>query len=256
MTEDGTMEPDDFRSRDELADEQVVGEDARGREVRRATEALLLVTESPLPVEVIARLLDIPTPRAEATCIELAADYDASDRGFQLVEVAGGWRFQTHPDLAGHVERFVLDGQSSRLSNAALETLAIVAYKQPISRAQVAAIRGVNVDGVMRTLVQRGYVDEIGRDSGPGQAVLYGTTSSFLEKLGLASLDQLPALGDFVPSAEVYEALEHGLRPEPLDPPLAATRGADDLFTDGGANGDAGSDEVGSDEVGSDETSE
>ena len=108
------------------------------------------------------------------------------------------------------------------MSNAALETLAIVAYKQPISRAQVAAIRGVNVDGVMRTLVARGYIDEIGRDHGPGQAVLYGTTSSFLEKLGLNAIDELPALGEFVPGADVYEALEKGLRPDPLDSDVAA----------------------------------
>jgi segregation and condensation protein B len=197
------------------------GEDRHERELRRAAEALLLVTEEPLGVEVLAQLLEISTDRAEVLCVELAAEYDATDRGFQLVQVAGGWRYQTHPDLAPYVERFVLDGQSARMSNAALETLAIVAYKQPISRAQIAAIRGVNVDGVMRTLVQRGYVDEVGRDHGPGQAVLYGTTPSFLEKLGLNSLDELPALGEFVPSADVYEALEKGLRPDALDADIA-----------------------------------
>ena len=192
-------------------------EDLRERELRRATEALLLVTEEPITVELLAQLLEVRADRVEALCVELAAEYDATDRGFQLVKVAGGWRYQTHPDLAPYIERFVLDGQSGRMSNAALETLAIVAYKQPISRAQIAAIRGVNVDGVMRTLVQRGYVDEVGRDHGPGQAVLYGTTPSFLEKLGLNSLDELPALGEFVPSADVYEALEKGLRPDALD---------------------------------------
>ena len=146
------------------------GEGVEERELRRAAEALLLVTEEPLTAELLAQLLEISVQRAEALCTELAAEYDATDRGFQLVRVAGGWRYQTHPDLAPYVERFVLDGQSGRLSNAALETLAIVAYKQPISRAQIAAIRGVNVDGVMRTLAQRGYVDEVGRDPGPGQA--------------------------------------------------------------------------------------
>lgn len=196
---------------------QARGEDGSERELRRAAEALLLVTEEPLAADVLAQLLEVATDRAERLCRELAAEYDATDRGFQLVKVAGGWRFQTHPDLAPYVERFVLDGQSGRLSSAALETLAIVAYKQPISRAQIAAIRGVNVDGVMRTLVQRGYVSEVGRDHGPGQAVLYGTTPTFLEKLGLESLDELPALGDFVPSADVYEALERGLRPDALD---------------------------------------
>jgi segregation and condensation protein B len=194
--------------------------DGRERELRRAAEALLLVTEEPLAPDLLGQLLEVATDRAEQLCRELAAEYDATDRGFQLVKVAGGWRFQTHPDLAPYVERFVLDGQSGRLSSAALETLAIVAYKQPISRAQIAAIRGVNVDGVIRTLVQRGYVDEVGRDHGPGQAVLYGTTGAFLEKLGLDSLDELPALGDFVPGADVYEALEKGLRPDALDAEL------------------------------------
>jgi segregation and condensation protein B len=189
------------------------GEDEQARTLRRAVEALLLVTEEPLPVELMAQLLEVSTERVGQICHELVAEYDATDRGFQLVQVAGGWRYQTHPDLAPYVERFVLDGQSGRLSNAALETLAIVAYKQPISRAQVAAIRGVNVDGVMRTLTHRGYVDEVGRDPGPGQAVLYGTTAMFLEKLGLNDLDELPPLGEFVPGADVFEALERGLRP-------------------------------------------
>ena len=140
---------------------------------------------------------------------------EAEGRGFQLVEVAGGYRFQSHPDQAPYVERFVLEGQSARLSAAALETLAIVAYKQPISRAQIAAIRGVNVDGVVRTLEQRGYIEELARDPGPGLAVLYGTSRMFLERLGLASLEDLPPLGQFVPGADVVEQLEHGLRPEP-----------------------------------------
>ena len=193
------------------------GEDDHARTLRRAIEALLLVTEEPLTVELMAQLLEVPTARVVQICQELAAEYDATDRGFQLVEVAGGWRYQTHPDTAPYIERFVLDGQSGRLSNAALETLAIVAYKQPISRAQIAAIRGVNVDGVMRTLTHRGYVDEVGRDPGPGQAVLYGTTAMFLEKLGLNRIDELPPLGDFVPGADVFEALERGLRPEDAD---------------------------------------
>ena len=196
-----------------------MSEDDESRTLRRAAEALLLVTEEPLVPELMAQLLEVSTERVDALCVELAAEYDATDRGFQLVKVAGGWRFQTHPDMAPYVERFVLEGQSSRLSSAALETLAIVAYKQPISRAQIAAIRGVNADGVMRTLTQRGYVDEIGRDPGPGQAVLYGTTALFLEKLGLNGLDELPPLGEFVPGADVYEALERGLRPDSDVPP-------------------------------------
>ena len=173
-----------------------------------------MVAEEPIDPGLLAQLLEVAPARVEEMCAELAAAYESDGRGFVLVRVAGGYRFQSHPDLAAYVERFVLEGQTARLSAAALETLAIVAYKQPVSRAQVSAIRGVNVDGVMRTLQQRGYVEEVARDPGPGQAVLYGTSRLFLEKLGLDSLDDLPPLGEFVPGAEVVEALEQGLRPE------------------------------------------
>jgi segregation and condensation protein B len=181
-------------------------------ERRRALEAILMVAEEPIPPDLLAQLLETPVAWVEAMCAELAAMYDAEDRGFVLVRVAGGYRYQSHPDLAPYVERFVLEGQSARLSAAALETLAIVAYKQPVSRAQASAIRGVNVDAVMRTLQQRGYIEEIGRDPGPGQAILYGTTPLFLEKLGLDSLTGLPPLGEFVPGGDVVELLERGLR--------------------------------------------
>jgi len=180
-------------------------------ETTRAIEAVLMVADEPVEPQLLAQLLEMSPARVDELCEELAAAYEAEDRGFILARVAGGWRFQSHPDLAPYVERFVLDGQPSRLSPAALETLAIVAYKQPVSRAQVAAIRGVNADAVMRTLSQRGYVEEVGRDPGPGQAVLYGTSRMFLERLGVDSLADLPPLGDFVPSAEVVEALERGL---------------------------------------------
>jgi segregation and condensation protein B len=183
-------------------------------DLRGPLEAILLVAEEPVPSQLLAQLLEVPPATVEAACDELAAAYEAEGRGFLLVRVAGGYRFQSHPEHAAYVERFVLEGQTSRLSAAALETLAIVAYKQPVSRAQLGAIRGVNVDGVVRTLQQRGYIEEIARDPGPGQAVLYGTTRSFLEKLGLDSLDDLPPLGAFVPGAEVVEQLEQGLRPE------------------------------------------
>jgi len=186
-------------------------------ERRRALEAVLMVAEVPLPPDLLAQLLETSTAMVEAMCAELAAMYDAEDRGFVLVRVAGGYRYQSHPDLAPYVERFVLEGQSAKLSAAALETLAIVAYKQPVSRAQVGAIRGVNVDAVMRTLQQRGYIEETGRDPGPGQAVLYGTTQVLLEKLGLDSLADLPSLGEFVPGGDVVEALERGLRPDDND---------------------------------------
>jgi segregation and condensation protein B len=184
-------------------------------EARRAIEAVLMVADQPVEPQLLAQLVELPVPRVESLCEEMAQAYESEDRGFSLVRVAGGYRYQSHPDQAPYVERFVLDGQSARLSAAALETLAIVAYKQPVSRSQIAAIRGVGVDGVMRTLQQRGYIDEVGRDPGPGQAVLFGTTSTFLERLGLDTLADLPPLADFVPGAEVVEALEHGLRIEP-----------------------------------------
>jgi segregation and condensation protein B len=182
--------------------------------MRRAIEAILMIAEEPVPPTLLAQLLEITPAEVDEICADLAVSFDAEDRGFVIVKVAGGYRYQSHPDLAPYVERFVLEGQSARLSAAALETLAIVAYKQPVSRSQVSAIRGVNVDGVVRTLQVRGYIDEVARDPGPGQAVLYGTTPLFLERLGLNSLDELPALGDFVPGADVVEALERGLRPD------------------------------------------
>ena len=183
-------------------------------ERRRAIEAVLMVADEPVAPGLLAQLLEVGTADVEALCAQMATIYEAEDRGFVLVRVAGGYRFQSHPDLAPYVERFVLDGQSARLSAAALETLAIVAYKQPVSRAQVGAIRGVNVDAVMRTLQHRGYIAEVAKDPGPGLAVLYGTTGLFLEKLGLDSLAGLPSLGAFVPSGDVVEALERGLRLE------------------------------------------
>jgi segregation and condensation protein B len=181
-------------------------------EEQRAIEAILMVADEPIAPHLLAQLLEISPGRVDELCAGLAAAYDAEDRGFVLARVAGGYRFQSHADLAPYVERFVLEGQSARLSSAALETLAIVAYKQPVSRAQVTSIRGVNVDGVMRTLQQRGYVEEVARDPGPGQAVLYGTSRSFLEKLGLDHLGQLPPLADFVPGPETVDLLEQGLR--------------------------------------------
>lgn len=181
-------------------------------EVSRALEAVLLVADQPVEPSLLAQVLDIETREVDELCASLAARCEEEKRGFILVKVAGGYRFQSASDLSGYVERFVLEGQSSRLSAAALETLAIVAYKQPISRAQAAAIRGVNVDGVMRTLQQRGYITEVGRDPGPGQALLFGTSTTFLEWLGLNSLADLPPLAEFVPGPEVVEALEVSLR--------------------------------------------
>ncbi|MFT4658597.1 MAG: segregation and condensation protein B [Candidatus Aldehydirespiratoraceae bacterium] len=184
-------------------------------EYKRAIEAIALVSHDPVPHELLAQLLEQPTALVEQWCDELARQYEIDRNGFELVRVAGGVRYQTAADLTPYVERFLLNDQRARLSGAALDTLAIIAYKQPISRAQVAAIRGVDPDGVLRTLQARGYIDEIGRDDGPGQAILFGTTSSFLEKLGLESTDDLPPIAEFIPGPDVVEALEHGLRVTP-----------------------------------------
>jgi segregation and condensation protein B len=198
-----------------MRDELIVPEQLDADTVR-AIEAIVLVAMEPVPTEMLAQLLEQPTAVIDELCQHLAAAYDEAGHGFQLVKVAGGWRYQTHADLSPYVERFLLDGQRARMSGAALETLAIIAYKQPLSRAQIASIRGVDPDGVIRTLQARGYVAEVGRDTGPGQAILYGTTPSFLEKLGLNALSDLPAIAEFVPGADVVEALEQGLR---IDPP-------------------------------------
>ncbi len=191
------------------ADDQVA-------DFKRAIESIVLVAHDPVAPELLAQLLEQPTLLIEQWCDELAAAYARRRNGFELVRVAGGFRFQTAPDLMPYVERFLLHDQRARLSGAALETLAIVAYKQPISRGQVASIRGVDPDGVLRTLQARDYIAEVGRDTGPGQAILYGTTSSFLEKLGLDSLDDLPAIADHIPGPEVVETLEAGLRVTPV----------------------------------------
>jgi segregation and condensation protein B len=182
-----------------------------------AIEAVLIVATEPVPTRLLAELLEVAPERIEELCGALRSDYEADERGFWLAQVAGGWRVQSHPAYNGYIERFIVDDMPQKLSPAALETLAIVAYKQPISRAQIAAIRGVNVDGVMRLLSQRGYVQAVGRDEGPGQAVLFATTELFLERLGLQSLDHLPPLEQFVPDAGVVEALEHVLRAGPED---------------------------------------
>ena len=189
-------------------------------EVVRAVEAILLVAQEPVPTDLIAQLVEMPSASIEEVCVRLAETYEAAGHGFQIAKIAGGWRFQTHPDVAPYVERFILDGQRARLSGAALETLAIIAYKPPISRLQIASIRGVDPDAVMRTLHGRGYIAPVARDNGPGQATLWGTTQLFLEKLGLASLADMPPIASFVPDASLVEALEKTLRIE-ADPATA-----------------------------------
>ncbi|MGB0114629.1 MAG: SMC-Scp complex subunit ScpB [Ilumatobacteraceae bacterium] len=205
---------EDFHEQSELGAADTTG--TAVEEFKRAIEAIVLVAHDPVPAELLAQLLEEPTVMIEQWCEELAAGYVEAANGFELVHIAGGWRYQTAADLTPYVERFLLHDQRARLSGAALETLAIVAYKQPISRSQIASIRGVDPDGVLRTLQARGYIDEVGRDNGPGQAILFGTTASFLEKLGLASLDDLPPIAEFIPGADVVEALEVGLRVTPV----------------------------------------
>lgn len=174
----------------------------------RAIEAVLMVAVEPVPPRILAELLEARASEVESWCEELAMRYEQSRRGFQIVKVAGGYRFQSHPELHAYVERFVNKGPSARLSAAALETLAIIAYRQPLSRGQIAAIRGVNSDGVVRSLLQHGYIEEAGHAAGPGRPVLLRTTPSFLERLGLASLRDLPPVGDLVPSTEALELME------------------------------------------------
>ena len=182
-------------------------------EEHRAIEAVLLSAVEPVAPNMLAELLEMSVDRVEAACAALAAGYEEQGRGFTLARVAGGYRYQTHPDMAPFVERYAMEGVSSRLSSAALETLAIVAYRQPVSRAQIAALRGVNVDGVVRLLEQRGYISAVGHAPGPGTPVLYGTTAAFLEKLGVYGLEDLPPVEDLLPGEETVEQLEERLRP-------------------------------------------
>lgn len=176
--------------------------------LRRLLEAMLFVADQPVPLIDLAQVTERPREEVRAELEELASDLEASGRGVVLREVAGGWRMYSHPDAAAYVERFVLSIQQPRLTQAALETLAIIAYKQPITRQQLAAVRGVDSDGVVVTLEARGLVHEVGRDPGPGQAVLYGTTPTFLERLGLATLEDLPPIADLLPPASVADELE------------------------------------------------
>ncbi|GIJ81117.1 segregation and condensation protein B [Micromonospora phaseoli] len=167
-------------------------------QLRGALEAILLVVDEPVSELILAQVLEQPAERVGPMLDEIAAGYTAAGHGFELRRAAGGWRLYTRPEYATYVERFVLDGQSVRLTQAALETLAVVAYKQPVTRSRISAIRGVNCDGVIRTLVSRGLAEECGTETDSG-AYLYRTTTMFLEKLGLNSLDDLPPLAPFLP---------------------------------------------------------
>ncbi|QBI22143.1 SMC-Scp complex subunit ScpB [Egibacter rhizosphaerae] len=179
-----------------------------GSELRKALEAVLFVVEEPVDVVTLAQVLEVPTDDVEAGLRALRSAYVDEGRGFVLREVGGGWRLYTDPGASAYVERFVLNGRTNRLSQAALETLAVVAYEQPVTRARVGEIRGVDADGAVRSLVSRGLVTEVGRAEVPGQPLLYGTTSDFLERLGLNDLGELPPLPDLAPKG-----------PAPAEPP-------------------------------------
>jgi segregation and condensation protein B len=174
-----------------------------------ALEAILMVVDEPVSEVLLAQVTERPTDEVVAALRALAAEYDDAGRGFELRQVAGGWRFYTRAACAAYVERFVLDGQQARLTHAALETLAVVAYRQPVSRARVSAVRGVNVDGVMRTLVARGLVEEASHDGESG-SILYRTTSYFLERLGLRGVDELPELAPFLPELDTLDDADSG----------------------------------------------
>lgn len=164
----------------------------------RGLEAVLFLADHPLDLGTLATALDCTPGQVEPLLAELGQRLDERQSGLVLRNVAGGWRLYTASETREHVERHVLSGRSGRLSQAALETLAVIAYKQPISRTEIGDIRGVNADGAVRSLVQRGLIEEVGRDDGPGQAVLYGTTTEFLEKMGLTAIDDLPPLTEYL----------------------------------------------------------
>ncbi|HEX2705972.1 MAG TPA: SMC-Scp complex subunit ScpB [Candidatus Lustribacter sp.] len=179
--------------------------------VRSAIEAVLMVVDEPVSEVALASALELPVADVLGYLDELEREYADAERGFAIRQVAGGWRIYSRPDYAPVVERFLLDGQQARLTQASLETLAVVAYKQPVTRSRVSAIRGVNVDGVVRTLVSRGLIHEID-DAGDGGAIRYGTTPYFLERMGLLALDELPALAPYLPDADALDELsEQGL---------------------------------------------
>jgi segregation and condensation protein B len=175
--------------------------------LRQCLEAILLVVEEPVADVVLAQITERPRDEVVQTLHELSAEYTEQQRGFDLRQVAGGWRLYTRAACAPLVEKFVLDGQQAKLSQPALETLAVVAYRQPVSRSRISAVRGVNCDGVMRTLLTRGLIEEAGTDADSG-AILYRTTLLFLEKMGMRSLDELPELAPLLPSVESMEESE------------------------------------------------
>jgi len=183
-------------------------------EIRSALEAILFVAETPITARELAEVVEAPLAEVETTLEDIERELSDRQGGFVLRPIGGGWRLYTAPEMLPYVERFAASERATRLSNAALETLAVVAYKQPVSRGQIAEVRGVDSERALHTLERRGLVREIGTAPGPGQALLYGTTELFLEKLGVNSPQDLPPLADHVPPAEIVETLERPFRPE------------------------------------------
>lgn len=182
-----------------------------GRELRGILEALLLVAGEPLSIETLSSLCEIPRGEVRAALEDLQLAYVREERGFQLRQIAGGYRLHTHPAYAEYVERLALRGRRTRLTRAAIETLAIVAYLQPITRAQIANLRGVQGESLVKTLEELGLVKETGKENAPGGPALYSTTDLFLEHFGLRTLDELPPLEDFEPDAETVERIQRSL---------------------------------------------
>jgi segregation and condensation protein B len=178
---------------------------------RGVIEALLFVSDEPVTSVRLAKVMEIPESAVVTQLRALAEEYERDDRGFQLREVAGGWRLYTHPAFDAQVEQLVLSWDTRRLSQAALETLSVVAYNQPVTRAGINAIRGVNSEGVLASLMEKGLVRDVGRDKTAGNAILYGTTKTFLEKFGLKDLSELPELEQFAPDAETAKAISERL---------------------------------------------
>lgn len=201
--------------------------------IKGALEALLFVSDEPVPASRLAKVLEVATAEVDDELKALAAEYAGEERGFQLREVAGGWRMYTHPAYHQQVEEYVLSWDTRRLSQAALEALAVVAYHQPVTRQGVNAVRGVNSEAVISSLIEKGLVREAGRDKNAGNAILYGTTRSFLERFGLKDLSELPPLEEFAPDPETERAIRERLNA--LDGSLLDTDddlGADDDLDD------------------------
>ena len=180
--------------------------------LRSAIEAVLMVIDEPVTELEIASALEIPVPDVESALVELEEGYAVQQRGFTLRQVGGGWRIYSRSEYAPVVSKFILAGQQAKLTQASLETLAVIAYRQPVSRARVSAVRGVNVDGVIRTLLTRGLIEEVGTEE-ESTATFYGTTSYFLERLGLQTLDDLPALAPYLPEVDMLDEIAESGRP-------------------------------------------